>query len=275
MQDQTATALPPEENATQYGPVQSSFANGPAPDLAQKNPEILSSTTRIRTDVNQRNGLVQQTNIPTMPREESISVAVDAVALITTECITVTSAMRKHARWAHSSVSAILGGSPSPSKSRETTRQFRNHEEPTIHMEMSSMGMGSARSDFLLGSRWGLRGKKGKSLQDDPLIAAFARLRNDLRHCTGMREWLLAYTLPLIELRYQDLRYPRAPTPLPPSHPLIFYISVYHFTRTRRDYKILRLQSYISGISQIGIGDANVVSRHYPLSFRSKRFRSR
>src|SRR5258707_1280672 len=38
-------------------------------------------------------------------------VAVDPIALITTECVAVTSAMRKHARWAHSSVSAILGGS--------------------------------------------------------------------------------------------------------------------------------------------------------------------
>ncbi|KAI9780242.1 MAG: GDP/GTP exchange factor for ARF [Geoglossum umbratile] len=46
----------------------------------------------------------------TFARSSAISVAVDPVALITTECITVTSAMRKHARWAHSSVSAILGG---------------------------------------------------------------------------------------------------------------------------------------------------------------------
>lgn len=111
--------------------------------------------------------------------------AVDAVALITTECITVTSAMRKHARWAHSSVSAILGGSPSPSKSKETTRHFRNKEEPEVNIEMSSMEMGSAQSAFLSGSRWGLRGKKGKSLEDDPLIAAFARLRYDLRRCPG------------------------------------------------------------------------------------------
>ena len=45
--------------------------------------------------------------------ETHISIAIDPVALITTECITVTSAMRKHTRWAQSSVSAILGvGTP-------------------------------------------------------------------------------------------------------------------------------------------------------------------
>lgn len=184
--NQTTTVLPPKEDATQYGPVQSSFASGPVPNSAQKSLEIPNISTRIRAETNQRNGVDHQTALPTMHREGTISVAVDAVALITTECITVTSAMRKHARWAHSSVSAILGGSPSPSKSREAIRQFRNNEEPKVHIEMSSMGMGAAQSDFLLGSRWGLRGKKGKSLQDDPLIAAFARLRNDLRHCTGI-----------------------------------------------------------------------------------------
>jgi brefeldin A-resistance guanine nucleotide exchange factor 1 len=34
-------------------------------------------------------------------------------------------------------------------------------------------------------SRWGLRGKKGKSMQDNPLMSAFARLRNDLKGCKG------------------------------------------------------------------------------------------
>lgn len=151
-----------------------------------RNRKSSNLSTRIRTDMDRHKGLLHDTGLPARSPEGTISVAVDAVALITTECITVTSAMRKHARWAHSSVSAILGGSPSPSKSRESIRQFRTEEKPSI--EMSSVGMGSAQSDFLLGSRWGLRGKKGKSLQDDPLIAAFARLRNDLRRCTGMAE---------------------------------------------------------------------------------------
>ncbi|EPS32545.1 hypothetical protein PDE_07505 [Penicillium oxalicum 114-2] len=111
---------------------------------------------------------------------ESLSIAVDPVALVTTECITVTSSMRKQARWAHSSVSAILGGNggsrlyeqdvsapPSPRKSGQFTRNGdENHD---------------------LASRWGLRGKKGKSLQDNPLMSAFTRLRSDLKGCKDIR----------------------------------------------------------------------------------------
>ena len=44
---------------------------------------------------------------------------------------------------------------------------------------------GGVREDDSLASRWGLRGKKGRSMQDNPLLSAFARLRNDLRGCTG------------------------------------------------------------------------------------------
>lgn len=172
----------------EHGSEQSASTTRTTEKRDQKTSGIMDSSTRIRTEINQKNGLLHEDTLPAMPRERTISAAVDAVALITTECITVTSAMRKHARWAHSSVSAILGGSPSPSKSRETVRHFRNKEEPEVIIEMSSMGMGSAHSAFLSGSRWGLRGKKGKSLEDDPLIAAFARLRNDLRRCIGILE---------------------------------------------------------------------------------------
>ena len=36
-----------------------------------------------------------------------------------------------------------------------------------------------------LASRWGLRGKKGKSMEDNPLMASFTRLRSDLKDCKG------------------------------------------------------------------------------------------
>ncbi|KAA8571032.1 hypothetical protein EYC84_000398 [Monilinia fructicola] len=91
-----------------------------------------------------------------------VSVAVDPVALITTECITVTSAMRKHARWAHSSVSSILGG---------PRRAPRGSTVP------------EGNDDIGLANRWGLRGKKGKSMQDNPLMAGFGRLRRELTGC--------------------------------------------------------------------------------------------
>jgi len=104
-----------------------------------------------------------------------ISVAVNPVALVVTECITVTSAMRKHARWAHSSVSAILGGS--------------SNKTPAIQKrDRSGQGVvsGAGEQEEAVPSRWGLRGKKGKSLQDNPLMSAFARLRSDLKGCKGV-----------------------------------------------------------------------------------------
>ncbi|KAJ5945829.1 hypothetical protein N7454_002668 [Penicillium verhagenii] len=113
----------------------------------------------------------------TMP--EPLPIAIDPVALVTTECITVTSSMRKHARWAHSSVSAILGGnggtrvydrdSSAPPSPRKTPQSPRTDD------------------DHALANRWGLRGKKGKSMQDNPLISAFTRLRSDLKGCKDIR----------------------------------------------------------------------------------------
>jgi brefeldin A-resistance guanine nucleotide exchange factor 1 len=102
-----------------------------------------------------------------------ITVAVNPVALVVTECITVTSAMRKHARWAHSSVAAILGSS--------------SNKTPAVQRrDRTGQGIISAgEQEEAVPSRWGLRGKKGKSMQDNPLMSAFARLRNDLKGCKG------------------------------------------------------------------------------------------
>ena len=118
----------------------------------------------------------------------AISVAVDPVALITTECITVTSAMRKHARWAHSSVSAILGGSSSPSN---PARQGSQPATPGDDFNSSKkhkaqMSLNEADEEGGLANRWGLRGKKGKSMQDNPLMAGFGRLRRELVGCKGL-----------------------------------------------------------------------------------------
>ena len=116
------------------------------------------------------------------------SIAVDPVALINTECITVTSAMRKHSRWAHSSVSAILGGgvspsyrhSPRPSSTRDKENSARKKSNGALEKDATVVS-----DDDSLANRWGLRGKRGKSLQDHPLMSAFARLRSDLRGCAG------------------------------------------------------------------------------------------
>ena len=104
-----------------------------------------------------------------------ISVAIDPVALVITECITVTSAMRKHARWAQSSVSAILGGGAS--------RQLPSDRRSNHNRIDSTESLNTSEDDGLLASRWGLRGRKGTSMQDNPLLSAFAKLRSDLKHC--------------------------------------------------------------------------------------------
>jgi brefeldin A-resistance guanine nucleotide exchange factor 1 len=113
---------------------------------------------------------VHNTSARNVPR--AIDVAVDPVALVVTECITVTAAMRKHSRWAHSSVAAILGAS-----TRTPVIQKRDR---------AGQGLANAgEPEDAVPSRWGLRGKKGKSMQDNPLMAAFARLRNDLKGYRG------------------------------------------------------------------------------------------
>ena len=127
--------------------------------------------------------------------ESRVSVAVDPVALITTECITVTSAMRKHARWAHSSVSAILGGSsapmnPSLQNSRPSTPRDEVASRKGHRSSRNSSGFIDGSDDGGLANRWGLRGKKGKSMQDNPLMAGFGRLRRELTGCKGRELFL-------------------------------------------------------------------------------------
>jgi brefeldin A-resistance guanine nucleotide exchange factor 1 len=121
----------------------------------------------------------------------SISVAVDPVALITTECITVTSAMRKNPRWAHSSVSAILGGSSTPTNpSLQSSRPSTPGDELGTRKGHKNRPGVADGEDGGLANRWGLRGKKGKSMQDNPLMAGFGRLRHELSGCKGMRDCL-------------------------------------------------------------------------------------
>lgn len=116
-----------------------------------------------------------------MKVKSEMPIAVNPVALVTTECITVTSSMRKHSRWAHSSVASILGGS-GMSKSYD-----RDVSTPWAPRNASSkQGNTKNEDEYALSSRWGLRGKRGKSMQDNPLMAAFTRLRIDLKDCKDL-----------------------------------------------------------------------------------------
>ncbi|KAL2436848.1 ARF guanine-nucleotide exchange factor 1 [Exophiala dermatitidis] len=123
------------------------------------------------------------------------AIAIDPVALITTECITITSAMRKHARWAQSSVSAILGGASRPQE-QDLQRRLSSQsgrKGPTISdpgktkLNVTNSATSADDENASLASRWGLRGKKGKPTPDNPLLSAFARLRRDLAGCKDVR----------------------------------------------------------------------------------------
>jgi brefeldin A-resistance guanine nucleotide exchange factor 1 len=49
----------------------------------------------------------------------------------------------------------------------------------------TSLGFADVGEEGGLANRWGLRGKKGKSMQDNPLMAGFGRLRRELTGCKG------------------------------------------------------------------------------------------
>ena len=125
--------------------------------------------------------------MPTHRQSTSISIAVDPIALINTECIAVTSAMRKHARWAHSSVSAILGGGASSTYRGPYSLSTRERDSKSQINGAAGGNNTNPKEEDGFANRWGLgiRGKNKKSLQDNPLMSAFARLRSDLRGCTG------------------------------------------------------------------------------------------
>jgi len=130
----------------------------------------------------------------------AITVAVDPVALVVTECVTVTSAMRKHPRWAQSSISAILGGPASTTTpslrqpdlaSRPTTAGSDLGGRPSaLSRRKTSQDIaapGRLSEDGGLASRL-MRGRRGQGqvVQDNPLLSAFGRLRVQLKHCRGM-----------------------------------------------------------------------------------------
>ncbi|KAM7210238.1 ARF guanine-nucleotide exchange factor 2 [Rhypophila decipiens] len=121
--------------------------------------------------------------IPISPRMQyrrrPVSVAVDPVSLVISECISITSALHKHARSPNLSVAAILGGSPNRGPVLPPSPGPRRNRKST------SADPGLDGAGELAANRWGLRGKKGKSIQDNPLIAGFGRLRQEL---TGVRD---------------------------------------------------------------------------------------
>ncbi|KAE9962249.1 hypothetical protein BLS_000590 [Venturia inaequalis] len=107
------------------------------------------------------------------PRPKTLTVAVDPIGLVLTECIAVMSAMRKHPRWAHSSVGAILSGGSEATALGTRRGGPQGSEDASLALDA--------------GWKWGSRSKKGKSLQDNPLMSAFTRLRSQLRGCKDIK----------------------------------------------------------------------------------------
>lgn len=108
-----------------------------------------------------------------------MSIAVDPASLVISECIAITSAIQKNARSPLSSVSAILGGSPNLIQLGPPTPGLRARKGEALN------AAGDGSGDLGPANRWGLRGQKGKSMQDNPLISGFARLRHELTGVKG------------------------------------------------------------------------------------------
>ncbi|KAI1369319.1 Sec7-domain-containing protein [Xylaria arbuscula] len=143
------------------------------------------STDIPRSSISKRPVLSAQVrSSDTQYRSRPVSVAVDPVSLVISECISVTSVMRKHARWAGSSVSSILGGNPNPVQLGPPSPLLRPGSKG------SAAGLSvDGTQDFGVANRWGLRGKKGKSMQDNPLMAGFGRLRHELSSCKDIHDF--------------------------------------------------------------------------------------
>jgi brefeldin A-resistance guanine nucleotide exchange factor 1 len=158
--------------------------------LTDSDPPIQPEANALAEDV-QRQDSPPISTFPDLPTnltdQATTSITINPVALITTECIAITSAMRKHSRWAQSSVSAILGGGGRRLQNGDSSRPL-----PNSRVGSQSTGPSIARSGSVtvngggtptLANRWGLRGQKGKSMQDNPLLSAFGQLRSDLAAC--------------------------------------------------------------------------------------------
>jgi brefeldin A-resistance guanine nucleotide exchange factor 1 len=131
-------------------------------------------------------------DIPRMQyRSRPVSVAVEPVSLVISECIAITSAIQKHARSPQFSVSAILGGNPN-------TIHFGS-PKPQSQSQDRSVGtpFGDSDQDVATDNRWSFRGQRGKSLQDSPMVAGFGKLRYEI---TGVQSVYLFYLVTCCQL---------------------------------------------------------------------------
>ncbi|KAK2603920.1 GDP/GTP exchange factor for ARF [Conoideocrella luteorostrata] len=119
-------------------------------------------------------------------RSRPVSVAVDPISLVISECISITSAVQKHARSPHSSVSAILGGNPNSIQLGPASRVAKARHKSRA---TGVVGVESSDETIAASNRWGLLGQKGRSMQDEPMIAAFGKLRHEIAAVKDVRSF--------------------------------------------------------------------------------------
>lgn len=131
-------------------------------------------------------GLSPQRDNPRMQyRSRPVSVAVDPISLVISECTAITSAVHKHARSSHSSVSAILGGNPNP-VFLGPPGPVRTFSSRALDGDIPDEGIPYDRvPNDILHTRWGLRGRNGKTMQGNPTIAGFGKLRHEIAIVKG------------------------------------------------------------------------------------------
>jgi brefeldin A-resistance guanine nucleotide exchange factor 1 len=134
-----------------------------------------------KMDLKERQLRLQET--PTSSRAQyrsrPVSVAVDPTSLVISECISITSEIRKRVPSAHSSVSAILGGNPNTvqlGQPHPPSDYGNQHLDGSTIQDVQELG---------LANRWGLRGRKGHNVRDNPLISSFGKLRYELSSVRG------------------------------------------------------------------------------------------
>lgn len=133
-------------------------------------------------------------------RNRPVSVAVDPISLVISECISITSAIQKYARSPHSSVSAILGGSPNPLRLGSPGPTMKSKQKSITKVSGTHVSSEATTTS----NRWGLRGQQGRSMQDNPMIAAFGKLRYEIAAIKGMapRHISLVF-LPTLTIMYK------------------------------------------------------------------------
>ncbi|TWU78927.1 GDP/GTP exchange factor for ARF [Metarhizium rileyi] len=101
-------------------------------------------------------------------RNRPVSVAVDPISLVISE------------------LSAILGGNPNPIQLGTAGPVLKTRQKV---LTASIGGVDKFEDKEVASSRWGLRGQRGKSMQDNPMIAGFGKLRHEIAAVKDIRNF--------------------------------------------------------------------------------------